>query len=89
MVGEPTFGKGTVQNLIDLDQIDSTEGEDLGQLKATVAQFFRINGSSTQHRGVVPDIVFPAVLHRTDSGDGVFRYALPRGIGSERRSTPH
>ncbi|CAN5872501.1 carboxy terminal-processing peptidase [soil metagenome] len=77
VVGEPTFGKGTVQNLIDLDQIDSTEGEDLGQLKATVAQFFRINGSSTQHRGVVPDIVFPAVLHRTDLSERTFDNALP------------
>ena len=77
VVGQPTFGKGTVQNLIDLDQIDSTEGEDLGQLKATVAQFFRINGSSTQHRGVVPDIVFPAVLNSTDLGERTFDNALP------------
>ncbi len=77
VVGQPTFGKGTVQNLIDLDQIDSTEGEDLGQLKATVAQFFRINGSSTQHRGVVPDIAFPAVLNSTDLGERTFDNALP------------
>ncbi len=77
VVGQPTFGKGTVQNLIDLDQIDSTEDEDLGPLKATVAQFFRINGSSTQHRGVVPDIAFPAVLNSTDLGERTFDNALP------------
>ncbi len=59
LVGEPTFGKGTVQNLVDLDRRDPSMKGKLGQLKMTIAQFFRVNGSSTQHRGVEPDIVLP------------------------------
>ena len=51
VVGETTFGKGTVQVLLRLGN---------GQLKLTQAKFYRISGDSTQHKGVVPDIVFPA-----------------------------
>jgi C-terminal peptidase prc len=58
IMGEPTFGKGTVQNLVDLDAF-SRENPGLGHLKITVAQFFRIAGGSTQHKGVEPDIAFP------------------------------
>jgi len=77
VVGEPTFGKGTVQNLVDLDNIDSDEGGRLGQLKATIAQFFRVSGASTQHRGIVPDITFPEMLHSTDQGERELKNALP------------
>ncbi len=76
VVGEPTFGKGTVQNLFDLDRSDD-EATDLGQLKATVAQFFRVNGSSTQHRGVQPDIAFPTELQSDDQGERSLDNALP------------
>ena len=59
IIGEPTFGKGTVQNIIDLNHFTDSSHEDHGRLKATIAQFFRISGGSNQHRGVIPDIIFP------------------------------
>ncbi|MDH3689080.1 MAG: carboxy terminal-processing peptidase [Gammaproteobacteria bacterium] len=77
VVGEPTFGKGTVQNLFDLDRHHRQDELRLGQLKVTIAQFFRINGSSTQHRGVVPDIVFPTALDSDDQGERALENALP------------
>jgi carboxyl-terminal processing protease len=78
IIGEPTFGKGTVQNLIDLDQYDhSGTDQKLGQLKATVAQFFRIAGDSTQHRGVIPDIGFPSAAGSEEQGERALPNALP------------
>jgi carboxyl-terminal processing protease len=77
LVGEPTYGKGTVQNVIDLDRfVEPSEGG-LGQLKVTIAQFFRITGGSTQHRGVVPDIVFPTALDADTQGERSLDNALP------------
>src|SRR5947207_8375200 len=54
----PTHGKGTVQTLADLDRITGRK-DDLGVLKLTIEQFFRVSGASTQLQGVVPDIVLP------------------------------
>ena len=72
VVGEPTFGKGTVQSVAPLDR----EGK-LGQLKLTIAQFFRINGEGTQHRGVVPDVLFPTALDSDAQGERGLDNALP------------
>lgn len=55
----PTHGKGTVQVLADLDRMVGSHGPSLGVLKLTIEQFFRVNGASTQWKGVVPDIVLP------------------------------
>jgi len=77
IVGENTFGKGTVQNLIDLDRVPHPEREHYGQVKLTVAEFFRINGGSTQHKGVVPDLAFPASLDGKDYGESTYDNALP------------
>ena len=77
IIGEPTFGKGTVQNLIDLSEYDRDSDAALGQLKATIAQFFRVAGDSTQHRGVVPDISFPTALGSDDEGERALPNALP------------
>jgi carboxyl-terminal processing protease len=77
IIGEPTFGKGTVQNLVDLDMFARGEEPGLGQLKLTVAQFFRIDGGSTQHKGVVPDIAFPVTLDAADFGESAYENALP------------
>ena len=77
IIGEPTFGKGTVQNLVDLDMFARGEEPGLGQLKLTVAQFFRIDGGSTQHKGVVPDIAFPVTLDAADFGESAYDNALP------------
>ncbi|MCG6118087.1 MAG: carboxy terminal-processing peptidase [Aquimonas sp.] len=76
IVGEPTFGKGTVQNLVDLD-LFARENPGLGHLKITVAQFFRVGGDSTQHRGVVPDIAFPVTWDASEYGESVHENALP------------
>ncbi|MGH8601641.1 MAG: carboxy terminal-processing peptidase, partial [Gammaproteobacteria bacterium] len=77
VLGERTFGKGTVQNLIDLDRRNGPPEEKLGQLKVTIAQFFRVNGDSTQHRGVAPDITFPTALGVIEEGERALENALP------------
>ena len=77
IIGEPTFGKGTVQNVIDLNHFTESSGEDHGRLKATIAQFFRISGGSNQHRGVVPDIIYPTARYAGDYGERVLDNALP------------
>lgn len=61
IVGEQSFGKGTVQNLIGLDRFMPTKDKKLGKLKITVAKFYRITGSSTQKLGVVPEVKFPSI----------------------------
>ena len=76
IIGEPTFGKGTVQNLIDLDRY-SEDDSPVGHLKITTAQFFRIDGSSTQHRGIVPDIVLPTTVDSAIQGERGLDHALP------------
>jgi carboxyl-terminal processing protease len=77
IIGEPTYGKGTVQNLVDLDFWARSETPALGQLKLTIAQFFRISGGSTQHRGVEPDIAFPITLDAQEYGESALDNALP------------
>lgn len=78
VVGERTFGKGTVQSLLDLDDYaPSADEPSLGQLKLTMAQFFRVNGGSTQNRGVNPDIRFPSVGNPEDYGERALDRALP------------
>ena len=77
IIGEPTYGKGTVQNLINLDPYSEDQEQPLGQLKLTIAQFFRINGESTQHRGVVPDFVLPGVEPDLPYGEKALDNALP------------
>ena len=77
VVGEPTFGKGTVQSLLDLDDYAPSDTPGMGQLKITMAQFFRVNGGSTQNRGVVPDIRFPSAGDPDDYGERAYDNALP------------
>ncbi|MGA9572789.1 MAG: carboxy terminal-processing peptidase [Lysobacterales bacterium] len=78
IVGETTFGKGTVQNLVDLDDYaPSGDAGKMGQLKITMAQFFRVNGGSTQNRGVKPDIQFPSAGDPEDYGERSLKNALP------------
>ncbi len=77
IIGEPTFGKGTVQSLVDLDRYVDEEGVALGQLKTTIAQFFRVNGASTQHRGVKPHVIFPTAFDIEDHGERALKNALP------------
>jgi carboxyl-terminal processing protease len=77
VIGEPTFGKGTVQSLLDLDDYAPSDKPGMGQLKITMAQFFRVNGGSTQNKGVVPDIRFPSAGDPEDYGERSFDNALP------------
>ncbi len=78
IIGETTFGKGTVQNLVDLDDYAPTSDVGkMGQLKITMAQFFRVNGGSTQNRGVEPDIHFPSAGDPHEYGERSLDNALP------------
>lgn len=77
VIGETTFGKGTVQNLIDLDRMPAGEGKRYGSVKLTVAQFFLPGGSSTQNKGVVPDILFPVTVNADEIGESTYDNALP------------
>ncbi len=79
VIGEPTFGKGTVQTLVDLDKFASGDSEkpQLGELKMTIQEFFRINGGSTQLKGVTPDIEFPKNGDEKDFGESTYDNALP------------
>jgi carboxyl-terminal processing protease len=63
--------------MISLDQIARNEPPKFGDLKMTVAQFFRINGGTTQLRGVVPDIRFPSVSDPDSFGESSYDNALP------------
>ena len=76
IIGEPTFGKGTVQHLVPLDQYAQSGTTGLGHLKITVAKFFRVNGHSTQHRGVIPDIIFPTAVGLESVGERALENAL-------------
>jgi carboxyl-terminal processing protease len=77
IVGEPSFGKGTVQTIVNLDRVAKNEKPQFGELKMTVAQFFRINGGTTQLRGVTPDLAFPSAADVGDFGESSFDNALP------------
>jgi carboxyl-terminal processing protease len=77
IIGEPTFGKGTVQQIVDLNRIARDSNNEHGRLKTTVAQFFRISGGSNQHKGVVPDIIFPTAETAVDHGERSLDNALP------------
>jgi carboxyl-terminal processing protease len=68
VIGSTTFGKGSVQNLVDLKH---------GRLKITEAKFYRISGDSTQHRGVIPDVKLPSLLDPDQIGESSYDNALP------------
>lgn len=76
IIGEASFGKGTVQTMASLDQIAKNTKPELGELKMTIAQFFRVNGGTTQLRGVTPDLVFPGFADTADFGESSFDNAL-------------
>ncbi len=77
IIGEPTFGKGTVQNVIDLNRFIKDSSDDHGRLKTTIAQFFRVSGGSNQYKGVVPDIIFPTADFSDEHGERSYDNALP------------
>jgi carboxyl-terminal processing protease len=77
VIGEPSFGKGTVQTLINLDRFSPSDKVHYGELKMTIAQFFRINGGTTQLRGVSPDIKLPVTSDVDNFGESSYDNALP------------
>ena len=78
IIGQQTFGKGTVQNLYSLDQyVRRPEDEGLGQLTLTIGKYYRVTGESTQHRGVNPDIELPSHINAELVGESVRDSALP------------
>ena len=77
VVGDTSFGKGTVQQNRPLKKIYDFYDKELGNVQYTIAKFYRINGGSTQHKGVVPDIRFPALSDSSEIGESVEPNALP------------
>jgi carboxyl-terminal processing protease len=75
IVGESTYGKGTVQQVVPLDKYIHDEGA--GSLKITVQKFYRATGSSTQHKGVTPDVKLPSALDPEQFGESSNPNALP------------
>jgi carboxyl-terminal processing protease len=90
VIGQRSFGKGTVQNLIPLDRWSNKPVE--GQLTVTIGKFYRVTGESTQHRGVEPDIVLPSAINMEEVGESALEAALPwdriQPAGFRRVSAP-
>lgn len=79
--GAHTHGKGTVQALLDMNRnlplLHLKKYDDLGALKVTIQKFYRVNGSSTQYKGVVPDVVLPSMLDYLETGEQYMDNSLP------------
>jgi carboxyl-terminal processing protease len=75
ILGQRTFGKGTVQNLVPLDRWSPRPVN--GQLTVTIGKFYRVTGESTQHRGVEPDITLPSQIDMDEFGESALEGALP------------
>jgi carboxyl-terminal processing protease len=88
-----THGKGTVQNLMDVapkEPFRLFNKTDRGKLKLTIQQFYRVNGDSTQNRGVTSDVVLPSLLDHIDEGESKLDNALPFDhIAAARYSPTH
>lgn len=77
VIGEQTFGKGTVQQHKPLGRAYDLYDHPLGSVQYTIAKFYRINGGSTQHKGVIPDVSFPSAIDPADWGESQQDNALP------------
>lgn len=78
VIGETSFGKGTVQSVVDLGPyVNAEEGQKIGQLKLTLQKFYRVTGSSTQNLGVSPDLNFPSAFEANEFGESSRPSALP------------
>lgn len=89
IVGESTYGKGTVQTVLDLSRFINDK-EEVGELKLTFQKFYRVTGSSTQNKGVTPDIILPSALSSEQYGESSNLSALPwdviKGTSFQRAS---
>jgi carboxyl-terminal processing protease len=77
VVGESTFGKGTVQTVIDLNRFINDPANQVGELKLTFQKFYRVTGSSTQNKGVTPDVLLPTALDPEQFGESASPSAMP------------
>jgi carboxyl-terminal processing protease len=79
--GAHTHGKGTVQALVDLSRnlprLYQRKYADLGSLKITIQKFYRVNGSSTQYKGIIPDVILPSLLDYLETGEQYLDNSLP------------
>jgi len=110
IMGTQTYGKGTVQSAINMNDIvnpsiltrlaalvkgtvavkgsNVEEEPQLGQINLTMAKFYRVNGSSTQHKGVMPDVQFPSLYPMDKIGEDTEKSALPWDVVSKSNFTP-
>ncbi|KGK18053.1 carboxy terminal-processing peptidase [Vibrio navarrensis] len=77
ILGENSFGKGTVQQHRSLNHIYDLFDKELGYVQYTIQKFYRIDGGSTQNKGVVPDIAYPTAVDPEETGESVEDNALP------------
>ncbi|HEX9405316.1 MAG TPA: carboxy terminal-processing peptidase [Steroidobacteraceae bacterium] len=77
IVGQQTYGKGTVQNAHPLNYTIFGRKPELGQLNVTIGKYYRITGESTQDRGVTPDITLPSLIDANEVGESTRDRALP------------
>ena len=77
VVGQQTYGKGSVQSLYPLDRYALGPKSGFGQLTVTIGKYYRVTGDSTQHRGVTPDIELPSPISATAVGESTRPSALP------------
>ena len=88
VVGQQTYGKGSVQNLYPLDRYALGPKAGFGQLTVTIGKYYRVTGDSTQHRGVEPDITLPSLLDTDEIGESTRESALPWDRINAARFTP-
>jgi len=77
VIGQQTYGKGTVQDIRNLNQFSFSRDSKFGDLTYTMGKFYRVTGESTQHRGVQPDISLPSAISTDDVGESAQQSALP------------
>ncbi|NAX20228.1 carboxy terminal-processing peptidase [Vibrio sp. V39_P1S14PM300] len=77
ILGENSFGKGTVQQHRSLNHIYDLFDKQLGYVQYTIQKFYRIDGGSTQNKGVIPDIAYPTAIDPSETGESVEDNALP------------
>ena len=77
IIGEQSYGKGTVQQHRGISRFYDDDAQKMGSVQYTIAKFYRINGGSTQHKGVIPDILFPSAIKHSDTGESLEKNSLP------------